>query len=182
MANVVAEHITKCFGNVKIITDFNLEVNDQEFLVMVGPSGCGKTTMLRMIAGLEEVTGGNLYIGGRLINDVPPKDRDIAMVFQNYALYPHMNVYENMVFSLKMRHVNRGEMDRRVGETAALLGLEQLLKRKPRQLSGGQRQRVALARAMVRDPKVFLMDEPLSNLDPSSGPRPGPNSSACTNA
>ncbi len=132
---------------------------------MVGPSGCGKTTMLRMIAGLEEVTGGNLYIGGRLINDVPPKDRDIAMVFQNYALYPHMNVYENMVFSLKMRHVNRGEMDRRVGETAALLGLEQLLKRKPRQLSGGQRQRVALARAMVRDPKVFLMDEPLSNLD-----------------
>jgi len=165
MAKVVAEHISKHFGNVNAITDFNLEVDDQEFLVMVGPSGCGKTTMLRMIAGLEDITEGKLYIGDRLVNDVPPKDRDIAMVFQNYALYPHMNVYDNMAFGLKMRHTDRQETDRRVRQTAALLDLEQLLKRKPRQLSGGQRQRVALARAMVRDPKVFLMDEPLSNLD-----------------
>lgn len=165
MANVVAEHVHKRFGNVNVITDFNLEVMDQEFLVMVGPSGCGKTTILRMIAGLEEITEGKLFIDGRLVNDVPPKDRDIAMVFQNYALYPHMNVYDNMTFSLKMRHTDRSEIDRRVKQTAALLGLDELLKRKPRQLSGGQRQRVALGRAMVRDPKVFLMDEPLSNLD-----------------
>ncbi|BDG59980.1 ABC transporter ATP-binding protein [Caldinitratiruptor microaerophilus] len=165
MARVVLRGVTKKFGEVVAVRDFNLEIEDREFVVFVGPSGCGKSTTLRMVAGLEEVTSGEIYIGDRLVNDVPPKDRDIAMVFQNYALYPHMNVYENMAFGLKLRKFPRHEIDRRVREAAAILGLENLLGRKPRELSGGQRQRVALGRAIVRNPKVFLMDEPLSNLD-----------------
>jgi multiple sugar transport system ATP-binding protein len=143
----------------------NLEIDDKEFLVLVGPSGCGKTTALRMIAGLEEVTSGEIYIGGRLVNEVSPKDRDIAMVFQNYALYPHMSVYDNMAFGLQLRKLPKKDIQIRVGEAAQLLGLADLLQRKPKQLSGGQRQRVALGRAIVREPAVFLMDEPLSNLD-----------------
>ncbi len=165
MARVKLEHVWKRFGKVTAVKDFNLETKDGEFVVFVGPSGCGKTTTLRMIAGLEEVSEGNIYIGDRLVNDVPPKDRDIAMVFQNYALYPHMNVYDNMAFGLRLRKVPRDEIDRRVKEAAKILKIEHLLKRKPRELSGGQRQRVALGRAIVREPQVFLMDEPLSNLD-----------------
>jgi len=165
MAKVKLEHVWKRFGKVVAVKDFNLETKDGEFVVFVGPSGCGKTTTLRMIAGLEEVSEGNIYIGDRLVNDVPPKDRDIAMVFQNYALYPHMNVYDNMAFGLRLRKVPRDEIDRRVREAAKILKIEHLLKRKPRELSGGQRQRVALGRAIVREPQVFLMDEPLSNLD-----------------
>ncbi len=165
MANVKFEHVTKRFGDVVAVNDLNIEVNDREFLVFVGPSGCGKTTSLRMLAGLEEVTDGNIYIGDRLVNDVPPKDRDIAMVFQSYALYPHMSVYDNMAFGLKLRRVPKAEIDRRVKEAANRLGIEPLLDRKPKQLSGGQRQRVAVSRAIVRNPAVFLMDEPLSNLD-----------------
>jgi len=165
MARVKLEHVWKRFGKVVAVKDFNLETKDGEFVVFVGPSGCGKTTTLRMIAGLEEVSEGNIYIGDRLVNDVPPKDRDIAMVFQNYALYPHMNVYDNMAFGLRLRKVPRDEIDRRVREAAKILKIEHLLKRKPRELSGGQRQRVALGRAIVREPQVFLMDEPLSNLD-----------------
>ena len=165
MAKVKLEHVWKRFGKVVAVKDFNLETKDGEFVVFVGPSGCGKTTTLRMIAGLEEVSEGNIYIGDRLVNDVPPKDRDIAMVFQNYALYPHMNVYDNMAFGLRLRRVPRDEIDRRVKEAARILKIEHLLKRKPRELSGGQRQRVALGRAIVREPQVFLMDEPLSNLD-----------------
>ncbi len=165
MARVKLEHVWKRFGKVVAVKDFNLETKDGEFVVFVGPSGCGKTTTLRMIAGLEEVSEGNIYIGDRLVNDVPPKDRDIAMVFQNYALYPHMNVYDNMAFGLRLRRVPRDEIDRRVREAAKILKIEHLLKRKPRELSGGQRQRVALGRAIVREPQVFLMDEPLSNLD-----------------
>ena len=165
MARVKLEHVWKRFGKVVAVKDFNLETKDGEFVVFVGPSGCGKTTTLRMIAGLEEVSEGNIYIGDRLVNDVPPKDRDIAMVFQNYALYPHMNVYDNMAFGLRLRRVPRDEIDRRVREAARILKIEHLLKRKPRELSGGQRQRVALGRAIVREPQVFLMDEPLSNLD-----------------
>ena len=166
MAEVVLKHVYKVYpGGVTAVKDFNLEIADKEFIVLVGPSGCGKTTTLRMIAGLEEITSGELYIDGKLVNDVPPKDRDIAMVFQNYALYPHMTVYDNMAFGLKLRKVPRAEIDRKVKEAARILGLEELLNRKPKALSGGQRQRVALGRAIVRNPKVFLMDEPLSNLD-----------------
>lgn len=169
MAKVVFEHVTKKFGSgrneVIAVNDLNIEVKDKEFLVLVGPSGCGKTTALRLVAGLEEVTAGNIYIGDRLVNDVPPKDRDVAMVFQSYALYPHMTVYDNMAFGLKLRKFPRSEMDRRVKEVAEILQIGDLLDRKPKQLSGGQRQRVALGRAIVREPQVFLMDEPLSNLD-----------------
>jgi multiple sugar transport system ATP-binding protein len=165
MASVTFEHVTKRFGDVVAVNDLNIAINDREFLVFVGPSGCGKTTSLRMLAGLEEITEGNIYIGDRVVNDVPPKDRDIAMVFQSYALYPHMSVYDNMAFGLKLRRVPKAEIDRRVKEAAKRLGIESLLDRKPKQLSGGQRQRVAVGRAIVRNPAVFLMDEPLSNLD-----------------
>jgi len=165
MAAVTLEHVTKRFGTVEAVRDLNLAVQDREFLILVGPSGCGKSTALRMVAGLEEVTEGRIFIGDRMVNDVPPKDRDIAMVFQSYALYPHMTVYDNMAFSLKLRHVSRTEIQQRVREAAQILGIESLLDRKPKQLSGGQRQRVALGRAIVRQPKAFLMDEPLSNLD-----------------
>ncbi len=165
MAQVILKNLTKTFKNVVAVNDVSLDIQDKEFMVLVGPSGCGKTTCLRMIAGLEEATSGEIYIGDKLVNDVSPKDRDIAMVFQNYALYPHMSVYDNMAFGLKLRKVPRIEIEKRVSETAELLGLSELLNRKPKQLSGGQRQRVALGRAIVREPKVFLMDEPLSNLD-----------------
>jgi len=165
MAKVDLKNLTKKFDEVVAVDNMNSTVEDKEFVVLVGPSGCGKTTTLRMIAGLEEVTEGEIFIGDRLVNDVPPKDRDIAMVFQNYALYPHMNVYDNMAFGLKLRKTPRPEIEKRVNNAARILKIEELLKRKPKQLSGGQRQRVALGRAIVRDPKVFLMDEPLSNLD-----------------
>ena len=165
MANVTLDHVTKKFGEVTAVSDMTIEVKDKEFLVLVGPSGCGKSTTLRLVAGLEELTSGNIYIGDRLVNDVAPKDRDIAMVFQSYALYPHMSVYDNLAFGLKLRKTPRKEIDRRVHEAAEILGISALLNRKPKQLSGGQRQRVALGRAIVREPKVFLMDEPLSNLD-----------------
>jgi len=157
--------VTKRFGDVIAVKDLNLEVEDKEFLVFVGPSGCGKSTSLRMLAGLEEISEGQILIGDRVVNDVPPKDRDIAMVFQSYALYPHMTVYDNMAFGLKLRKTPKQEIDRRVKEAAQILGIEHLLDRKPKQLSGGQRQRVAVGRAIVREPNVFLMDEPLSNLD-----------------
>jgi len=165
MASVTYEHATKRFGTVTAVSDLSIEVPDKEFLVLVGPSGCGKSTALRMLAGLEEITEGNIYIGDRLVNDVAPKDRDIAMVFQSYALYPHMSVYDNMAFGLKLRKTPKQDIARRVQEAAEILGIEQLLDRKPKALSGGQRQRVALGRAIVREPAVFLMDEPLSNLD-----------------
>lgn len=166
MAELLLEHIYKIYdNNVTAVKDFNLHIQDKEFIVFVGPSGCGKSTTLRMIAGLEEISKGDLYIDGKRMNDVAPKDRDIAMVFQNYALYPHMSVYDNMAFGLKLRKFPKDEIDRRVREAARILGLEQYLDRKPKALSGGQRQRVALGRAIVRDAKVFLMDEPLSNLD-----------------
>ena len=165
MAGVTLEHISKRYGDLVTVKDLNLEIKDQEFLVLVGPSGCGKSTTLRMIAGLEEISGGNMLIGNRRVNDVAPKDRDIAMVFQSYALYPHMSVYDNMAFGLKLRHTPKEQIKRRVTEAAQILGIDNLLDRKPKQLSGGQRQRVALGRAIVREPKVFLMDEPLSNLD-----------------
>jgi len=165
MASVTYDHVTKRFGDVIAVNDLSIEVADKEFLVFVGPSGCGKTTSLRLLAGLEEISDGNIYIGDRLVNDVAPKDRDIAMVFQSYALYPHMSVYDNMAFGLKLRKTPRAEIDRRVKEAAGILGIQELLDRKPKQLSGGQRQRVALGRAIVREPAVFLMDEPLSNLD-----------------
>ncbi|MEE8163204.1 MAG: sn-glycerol-3-phosphate ABC transporter ATP-binding protein UgpC [Anaerolineae bacterium] len=165
MADVIYEHVTKHFGDVVAVNDLDLEIADKEFLVLLGPSGCGKTTTLRLLAGLEEVTQGNVYIAGRLVNDISPKDRDIAMVFQSYALYPHMSVYDNMAFGLKLRKTPKSEIDRRVKEAARMLRIEELLGRKPKQLSGGQRQRVAVGRAIVREPKVFLMDEPLSNLD-----------------
>jgi multiple sugar transport system ATP-binding protein len=165
MASVTYEHVTKEFGDIVAVNDLDIQVPDKEFLVFVGPSGCGKTTSLRLLAGLEEVTEGDIYIGDRLVNDVPPKDRDIAMVFQSYALYPHMSVYDNMAFGLKLRKTPKKEIERRVHEAAKILGIEELLDRKPKQLSGGQRQRVAVGRAIVREPYVFLMDEPLSNLD-----------------
>ena len=165
MAEVILDHVYKRFGDVTAVKDFNLHIQDEEFMVFVGPSGCGKTTTLRMIAGLEEISDGTLKIGDRVVNDVPPKDRDIAMVFQNYALYPHMNVYQNMSFGLRLRKTPKDEIDKRVREAAQILQIEHLLERRPRELSGGQRQRVALGRAIVREPKVFLMDEPLSNLD-----------------
>ncbi len=165
MAGVTLEHITKKYGDLVTVKDLNLDIKDQEFLVLVGPSGCGKSTTLRMIAGLEEISGGDLLIAGRRVNDVAPKDRDIAMVFQSYALYPHMSVYDNMAFGLKLRHTPKEQIKKRVTEAASILAIDHLLDRKPKQLSGGQRQRVALGRAIVREPKVFLMDEPLSNLD-----------------
>ena len=165
MATVGFDHVTKKFGEVTAVDDFTLEINDGEFMVFVGPSGCGKTTSLRMIAGLEEITTGTVRIGERVVNDIAPKDRDIAMVFQSYALYPHMTVRDNLAFGLKLRKVDKKEIERRVAEAAGILDLGKLLARKPKELSGGQRQRVALGRAIVREPAVFLMDEPLSNLD-----------------
>lgn len=165
MAGVRLVNLTKRFGDVVAVRDVNLDIRDGEFMVLVGPSGCGKTTCLRLIAGLEEVTEGEIWIGERIVNDVSPKDRNIAMVFQNYALYPHMTAYENMAFALRLRRMKRDEIDRRVREAARMLGIEELLHRKPKELSGGQRQRVAVGRAIVREPAVFLMDEPLSNLD-----------------
>ncbi|MDD5603012.1 MAG: sn-glycerol-3-phosphate ABC transporter ATP-binding protein UgpC [Eubacteriales bacterium] len=166
MAGLRFKNVYKVYqGGVTAVNDFNLNVDDKEFLVLVGPSGCGKSTTLRMVAGLEEITDGEVYIGNRLVNDVAPKDRDIAMVFQNYALYPHMSVYDNMAFGLKLRKTPKEEIKRRVNEAARILGIEHLLDRRPTALSGGQKQRVALGRAIVRDPQVFLLDEPLSNLD-----------------
>jgi multiple sugar transport system ATP-binding protein len=165
MASVAYDHVVKQFGNVTAVNDLTMEIQDKEFLVFVGPSGCGKTTALRMLAGLEEITKGEIRIGDRVVNDVPPKDRDIAMVFQSYALYPHLSVYDNLAFGLKLRKTPKEEIKRRVDEAANLLGIQELLTRKPRQLSGGQRQRVAVGRAIVRNPQVFLFDEPLSNLD-----------------
>jgi multiple sugar transport system ATP-binding protein len=167
MAEIVLDHVSKVYpgGESSAVTDLNLDIGNGEFIVLVGPSGCGKTTALRMVAGLESITEGTITIGDRVVNTVPPKERDIAMVFQNYALYPHMTVYDNMGFGLKLRKVSKPEIDRRVREAADILGLEEFLERKPRALSGGQRQRVAMGRAIVREPKAFLMDEPLSNLD-----------------
>ncbi len=166
MASLSLKHLNKTYPNgYEAVKDFNLEIQDQEFVIFVGPSGCGKSTTLRMIAGLEDITSGECYIGDKMVNDVEPKDRDIAMVFQNYALYPHMTVYDNMAFGLKLRKIPKDEIDKSVREAARILDLESLLDRKPKALSGGQRQRVAMGRAIVRKPKVFLMDEPLSNLD-----------------
>src|SRR5437868_3701341 len=166
MAQVVLEKISKIFpGGVKAVDDIDLAVKDQEFIVLVGPSGCGKSTTLRMVAGLEEISDGSIRIGARVVNDVPPKDRDIAMVFQNYALYPHMTVYKNMAFGLKLRGMPKAQIHQRVMEAAKILEIEHLLERKPKALSGGQRQRVAVGRAIVREPAAFLFDEPLSNLD-----------------
>jgi multiple sugar transport system ATP-binding protein len=165
MASVSYEHVWKKFGDFTALNDLNIAIEDKEFLVLVGPSGCGKTTALRCLAGLEEVSQGRVMISDQVVNDVAPKDRDIAMVFQSYALYPHMTVFDNMAFGLKLRRVAKPDIKRRVEEAAQILGIEQLLKRKPRELSGGQRQRVAVGRAIVREPKVFLFDEPLSNLD-----------------
>ncbi|HRW04061.1 MAG TPA: ABC transporter ATP-binding protein [Caldilineaceae bacterium] len=165
MASVTYDHVYKRFGDVVAVNDLSIQVEDKEFLVFVGPSGCGKTTSLRLLAGLEEISDGNIMIGDRVVNDVPPKDRDIAMVFQSYALYPHMSVYDNMAFGLKLRKTPKADIDRRVKEAADILDIGHLLDRKPKQLSGGQRQRVAVGRAIVREPAVFLFDEPLSNLD-----------------
>jgi multiple sugar transport system ATP-binding protein len=165
MAAVTLQQVTKRFGTVSVIESVDLEIQDHEFMVLVGPSGCGKSTLLRMIAGLEEVTGGTISIGGRVVNDVQPKDRDVAMVFQNYALYPHMTIHQNLEFGLRIRSTPQPEIDRLIAEAAEILGISQLLERKPKELSGGQRQRVALGRAIVRKPSVFLFDEPLSNLD-----------------
>ena len=165
MASVTYDHVYKRFGDVTAVNDLSIKIADKEFVVFVGPSGCGKTTSLRLLAGLEEISDGRIFIGDRVVNDVPPKDRDIAMVFQSYALYPHMSVYDNMAFGLKLRKTPKAEIDRKVKEAAEMLGISQLLDRKPKQLSGGQRQRVAVGRAIVRDPAVFLFDEPLSNLD-----------------
>src|SRR5881398_1354392 len=165
MAQVMMKDLNKKYDEVHAVKDVNLHIRDKEFIVLVGPSGCGKSTTLRMVAGLEEITAGEITIGDRVVNDLPPKDRDIAMVFQNYALYPHMTVYDNMAFGLKMRKFPKVEIQKRVQDAAEILGIQELLKRKPRQLSGGQRQRVAVGRAIVRHPQVFLFDEPLSNLD-----------------
>jgi len=165
MASVKYDHVWKKFGDVVAVEDLCIEIADKEFLVLVGPSGCGKTTALRCLAGLEEISDGRVLIGDQVVNDVAPKDRDIAMVFQSYALYPHMSVFDNMAFGLKLRKIPKADIQRRVEEAAQILGIENLLKRKPRELSGGQRQRVAVGRAIVREPKVFLFDEPLSNLD-----------------
>ena len=165
MASVTYDHITKRFGDVIAVNDLSIQIQDKEFLVLVGPSGCGKSTALRCLAGLEEISEGQILIGDQVVNDVAPKDRDIAMVFQSYALYPHMSVFDNMAFGLKLRKTPRDEIKKRVDEAAKILSIEHLLERKPRQLSGGQRQRVAVGRAIVRHPKVFLFDEPLSNLD-----------------
>jgi multiple sugar transport system ATP-binding protein len=165
MAEVSLRNVVKRFDNVEVVRNISLDIPDNEFVVLVGPSGCGKSTTLRMIAGLEEISGGDIYIGGEIVNDLPPKDRDIAMVFQNYALYPHMSVFENMSFGLKLRKFSKDEIKKRVDHAARILDITELLDRKPKALSGGQRQRVAMGRAIVRNPKVFLFDEPLSNLD-----------------
>src|SRR5436853_4485535 len=165
MARVLLKDLNKKFDGTHAVKNVNLEIRDHEFVVLVGPSGCGKTTTLRMVAGLEDITSGEISIDGKVVNNLPPMDRDIAMVFQNYALYPHMSVYQNMAFGLRMRKFEKPEIDRRVKQAAEVLGIEPLLERRPRQLSGGQRQRVALGRAIVRNPRVFLFDEPLSNLD-----------------
>ena len=165
MADVEFSHVTKRYGSVLVLDDLDLLVRNREFLVLVGPSGCGKSTAMRLVAGLEELTAGTIAIGGRVVNDLPPRERDVAMVFQSYALYPHMSVYDNLAYALRLRHLARDEVDRRVRAAADSLGIGGLLGRKPRELSGGQRQRVALGRAIVREPQVFLMDEPLSNLD-----------------
>ena len=165
MAKVMMEKLNKHFGEVKAVKDFDLEIPDKEFMVLVGPSGCGKTTTLRMVAGLEDITAGNIYIDDKIVNHLPPKDRDIAMVFQNYALYPHMTVYQNMAFGLTLRKFPKEEIKQRVKEAAEVLNIGELLQRKPKALSGGQRQRVAVGRAIVRKPKAFLFDEPPSNLD-----------------
>lgn len=165
MGEVILKDIVKKFGETVAVRDVNLDIKDGEFIVLVGPSGCGKSTTLRMVAGLEDPSSGEIYIGGKLVNDLQPKDRDIAMVFQSYALYPHMSVYENMAFGLKLRRYSKAEIDTRVKQAAEILGISQYLHRRPKQLSGGQRQRVALGRAIVREPQVFLLDEPLSNLD-----------------
>jgi multiple sugar transport system ATP-binding protein len=165
MASVDIREVRKAFGRTEVLHGVDIDIGDEEFVVLVGPSGCGKSTLLRMIAGLESITGGEIVIGGRVVNDVPPKERDIAMVFQNYALYPHMTVRDNMAFSLKLRRADKQTIEQQVSRAAGILGLERFLDRYPRQLSGGQRQRVAMGRAIVRDPQVFLFDEPLSNLD-----------------
>ena len=165
MAKVVIENLSKDFDRVEAVKNFQLEIDDKEFVVLVGPSGCGKSTTLRCVAGLEEMTAGEIHIGDQMVNDLPPRDRNIAMVFQDYALYPHMSVYQNMAFGLKLRKYAKAEINQRVREAAEILGIEELLNRKPRELSGGQRQRVAVGRAIVRKPSVFLFDEPLSNLD-----------------
>src|SRR2546428_6127582 len=165
MAQVMLKDLNRKFDEVHAVKDVTLLIRDKEFIVLVGPSGCGKSTTLRMVAGLEDITSGEIYLGDQLVNNLPPKDRDMAMVFQNYALYPHMTVYDNMAFGLKMRKFPKADIEKRVSEAATLLGIPDLLKRKPRQLSGGQRQRVAVGRAIVRHPQVFLFDEPLSNLD-----------------
>ncbi|HOX28443.1 MAG TPA: sn-glycerol-3-phosphate ABC transporter ATP-binding protein UgpC, partial [bacterium] len=165
MADVLFNNVNKSFGATHVVKDLSLAVEDKEFLVLVGPSGCGKSTSLRMLAGLEDITSGEISISGKIVNDVPPKDRNIAMVFQNYALYPHMTVFDNMAFGLKLRKTPKAEITARVTEAAKILGIEHLLKRRPKELSGGQRQRVAVGRAIVRQPDVFLFDEPLSNLD-----------------
>src|SRR5262245_24419301 len=165
MASVTFDHVFKKYGDVTAVNDLNIHIDDKEFLVLVGPSGCGKTTALRSLAGLEDISSGEIRIGDRVVNDVAPKDRDIAMVFQSYALYPHLSVYDNMAFGLKLRKMPKDEIKRRVNAAADTLSIRDFLDRKPRQLSGGQRQRVAVGRAIVREPKVFLFDEPLSNLD-----------------
>jgi multiple sugar transport system ATP-binding protein len=183
MATVELRNIAKVFdGNVRAVDGADITIRDREFVIFVGPSGCGKSTTLRMIAGLEDITEGDLFIDGRRVNDVPPKDRDIAMVFQNYALYPHMTVHENMAFGLRMRKLPKAEIEARVREAARILDIEKLLERRPRQLSGGQRQRVAVGRAIVRQPKVFLFDEPLSNLDAKLRVQMRRNSSSSTSA
>src|SRR5438128_10753153 len=165
MAHVLLKNLNKSFDGTHAVKDVNLEIDDHEFVVLVGPSGCGKTTTLRMVAGLEDITSGEISIDGKVVNDLAPMDRDIAMVFQSYALYPHMSVYDNMACHMQMQHMKKPEIDKRVRNASRILGLDNFLKRKPRALSGGQRQRVALGRAIVRSPKVFLLDEPLSNLD-----------------
>src|SRR5256714_12561495 len=166
MASVTYDHVVKRYtADLTVVKDFNVEIKDKEFMVLVGPSGCGKSTALRMLAGLEQISEGRILIGDRMVNNVAAKDRDIAMVFQSYALYPHMSVYDNMAFPLQMQHMKKAEIDKRVRNASRILGLDNFLKRKPRALSGGQRQRVALGRAIVRSPKAFLLDEPLSNLD-----------------
>ncbi len=165
MSNIVCSHVDKCYGSINVISDFNLDVADREFIVFLGPSGCGKSTLLRMIAGLEEISGGTVSIGGTAVNDLEPRDRGVAMVFQNYALYPHMTIYDNIAFGLKRMKVPKEQIDTRIKAVSATLGLEPYLARKPTELSGGQQQRVAIARAMIKTPKVFLFDEPLSNLD-----------------